>query len=305
MLSDLLAIFMSEASAARLLREVRWPNGVRCVYCGSLSIIGWGWYRRVYRRYRCKACLRTFNDKSGTGFEYSRIPLNERLFITYLSGCLNVPLLRASIDVERGYGSVYRSFRRIMYAVERYVRCSMRMLSDAVEMDEVYVNAGLKGRGNHGRIILLGRRPRCRGLKAGRGRGGWGKDVIPVFTIIGRSGGELYIPSRDVRGETVAAIASRHIEAGSKVYTDNFPSYNVLQSIGYRHETVNHSLREYARGEVHINNCENRASILRPWLSVHRGISKDNLNTYLSLFQLQRKTNKLPTIEKIKLIVKV
>jgi hypothetical protein len=42
--------------------------------------------------------------------------------------------------------------------------------------------------------------------------------------------------------KTVAAIASRHIEAGSKVYTDNFPSYNVLQSMGYRHETINHSL---------------------------------------------------------------
>jgi hypothetical protein len=39
MLSDLLAIFMSEGSAARLLREVRWSNGVRCIYCGSLSVI--------------------------------------------------------------------------------------------------------------------------------------------------------------------------------------------------------------------------------------------------------------------------
>jgi transposase-like protein len=87
MLSDLLAIFMSGAYAARLLREVR------CIYCGSLSVRG------VCRRYRCKACLRTFNDKSGTDFEYSRIPLNEELFIMYLSGCLNVPLLRASIDV--------------------------------------------------------------------------------------------------------------------------------------------------------------------------------------------------------------
>jgi hypothetical protein len=36
--------------------------------------------------------------------------------------------------------------------------------------------------------MLLGRRPRCRGLRAGRGRGGWDKDVIPVFTIIGRMG---------------------------------------------------------------------------------------------------------------------
>jgi hypothetical protein len=70
----------------------------------------------------CKACLRTLNDKSGTDFEYSRIPLYEGLFIMYLSGCLNVPLLRASIDVGRSYGSVYRSFRRIMYSVGRYVR---------------------------------------------------------------------------------------------------------------------------------------------------------------------------------------
>jgi hypothetical protein len=38
MLSDLLSIIMSEVSAARLLREVRWSNGVRCVYCGSFLL---------------------------------------------------------------------------------------------------------------------------------------------------------------------------------------------------------------------------------------------------------------------------
>ena len=52
---------MSEDSAARLLREVRWSGGVRCVYCGSYMLgLVWG----VYRRYRCRVCLRTFNDKS-------------------------------------------------------------------------------------------------------------------------------------------------------------------------------------------------------------------------------------------------
>ena len=75
--------------------------------------------------------------------------------------------------------------------------------------------------------------------------------------------------------------------------------------MGYRHEYVNHSMGEYVKGEVHINNCEKRASILRPWLSVHRGVSKDNLDTYLSLLQLQRNTNKLPAIENIKTIVKI
>ena len=103
-----------------------------------------------------------------------------------------------------------------MYSVERYVRSYWRV-SGVVEVDEVYVNAGLKGRGNRGRIMLLGRGPRCRGLRAGRGRGGWDKDVIPVFTIIGRDGDEVYIPSRDVSGETVARIASRHVEAGTRI----------------------------------------------------------------------------------------
>jgi transposase-like protein len=190
----------------------------------------------------------------------------------------------------------------MMYSVGRYVRSYWRV-SGVVEVDEVYVNAGLKGRGSRGRIMLLGRGPRCRGLRAGRGK--WDKDVIQVFTIIGRDGDEVYIPSRDVSGETVARIASRHIEVGSRIYTDSFPSYSILQGMEYRHDYVNHSIGEYARGDVHINNCENRASILRQWLSVHRGVSKDNLDTYLSLFQLQRNTNKLPAIEKIKLIVKI
>jgi hypothetical protein len=100
MLSDLLSIFIiSEAYAARLLREV---GGLMVLGVSTVvlyKLLCWGWYRGVYRRYRCKSCLRTFNDKIGTDFEYSRIPINEGLFIMYLSGCLNVPLLRASIDV--------------------------------------------------------------------------------------------------------------------------------------------------------------------------------------------------------------
>jgi hypothetical protein len=75
--------------------------------------------------------------------------------MVYLSGCHNVPLLRASIDVGRSYGSVYRSFRRIMYSVERYVRRYWRV-SGVVEVDEVYVNAGLKGRGSYAKPLVKG-----------------------------------------------------------------------------------------------------------------------------------------------------
>jgi hypothetical protein len=88
----------------------------------------------------------------------------------------------------------------------------------------------------------------------------------------------------DVSGETVTMVALRNVETRSNIYTDNFPSYSILQSMGYKHDYVNRSIGEYARGYVHINNCENRASILRQWLLANRVISKDKLKTCLSLF---------------------
>jgi transposase-like protein len=67
---------------------------------------------------------------------------------------------------------------------------------------------------------------------------------------------------------------------------------------------ASHSMGEYARGDVHVNNCENRASVLKPWLAVYRGISKDNIGLYLSLFHFQRATSQIPSLQRLKLIVK-
>ena len=65
------------------------------------------------------------------------------------------------------------------------------------------------------------------------------------------------------------------------------------------HEYVNHSEGEWFRGGCHINNCENRASILRPWLSIHRGICKDNLKLYLAAFKICRRSRTTNPIQAI------
>lgn len=46
---------------------------------------------------------------------------------------------------------------------------------------------------------------------------------------------------------------------------------------GYVHEFVNHTQKEYARGEVHENRAECLFSLLKPYLHVFRGIGKVNL----------------------------
>jgi len=57
---------------------------------------------------------------------------------------------------------------------------------------------------------------------------------------------------------------------------------------GYLHEYVNHTQKEYARGEVHENRAECLFSLLKPYLRVFRGVSKYNLPGYVGFFQFLR-----------------
>jgi transposase-like protein len=89
----------------------------------------------------------------------------------------------------------------------------------------------------------------------------------------------------DVRRSTLEPIMTQAIAPGSTIYTDSASCYNFLASIGYQHETVNHSRGEYARGPVHENHTETIWSLLLPWLAAFRGVSQENLPAYVTFFQ--------------------
>ena len=65
-------VLHSEASAANLLEQVRWHDGLYCPHCRSESVIKHGSYRE-YQRYLCEDCGRTFNPKTGTIFAHAKI----------------------------------------------------------------------------------------------------------------------------------------------------------------------------------------------------------------------------------------
>ena len=65
--------------------------------------------------------------------------------------------------------------------------------------------------------------------------------------------------TKDFTVKTVQKAADLAVQAGSRLYTDSASSYRALK--GYLHAFVNHTQKEYARGEVH----ENRAECLFPY----------------------------------------
>ena len=68
-----------------------------------------------------------------------------------------------------------------------------------------------------------------------------------------------------------------YIEPGTLIYTDGYPPYRILNRVGYRHVYINHSKKEYARGDIHINTCEGEFSVLRTFMRIHRDVAKYNM----------------------------
>lgn len=108
--------------------------------------------------------------------------------------------------------------------------------------------------------------------------------------MVSRETGDVVIvPSTNVTGEDLLRRIAKNVDPDAVIYHDDYRPYGILDGM-YRHESVNHSAGEYARGEVHTNTIEGEFSVLRPWLSVYRGVSKESLFLYCSQYQFLRRT---------------
>ncbi len=101
--------------------------------------------------------------------------------------------------------------------------------------------------------------------------------------------------------QTVQQAANIAVHVGSRLYTDSASSYRAVQ--GYVHAFVNHTQKEYARGEVHENRAECLFSLLKPYLRVFRGVSKYNLPGYVGFFQFLRNFRQQNAFEQAEVIL--
>jgi transposase len=176
-----------------------------------------------------------------------------------------------------------------------------RQLAGTVEADDLYHTAGQKGQAKQGGKKALGRRPRSRRKKREPGRGHHDKDRPAIIAWVSRHGTVVVQGARDFTVKTVQKAADIAVKTGSRLYTDSASSYRALK--GYVHDFVNHTKKEYARGDVHENRAECLFSLLKPYLRVFRGISKTNLPGYLGFFQFLRNFRQLTAFEQAEMIL--
>ena len=268
------------------IHTLRWQDRpLHCPRCHSHDVDPWGsyHYRPGLKRYWCNGCRRTFNDLTNTLLSQSRRSLAHWILATFLL-CLTCSSRRIAREVGVHVRTSYRwcgwlRNTAISYEIDR-------QLEGTVEADELYHIAGNKGQAKQGGPKSLGRRPRCRRKRCEPGRGHYDKDRPAITAWVNRQESVVLQAVRDFTVSTVQKAADLAVQAGNRLYTDSASSYRALK--GYVHEFVNHTQKEYARGDVHENRAECLFSLLKPYLRVFRDLSKYNLPGYVGFFQFLR-----------------
>ena len=282
-LIDVSKRFASDEACLGYLEKMRWPEGVACLKCQSMHVctvtkkegkrerfskkLGKTVEVRVpaQQGYQCLDCDHQFSCTAGTIFHDTHLPLH-KWFLAVAILCDAKKSMSANQMMRHlGIGSYRTAWylnHRIRKAMAEITGASEKM-TGTVEVDETYIGGKYDKR---------------------RKRERWNKD--PVVGIIARGGKVRTFPVKRVNAWNVVNKIKEHVSTEAElVITDESKIYDRLPRHGYQHDIVNHSRKEYVRGEVHTNHIENQWSLFKRGVigSFHK-ISIKHLHRYLAEF---------------------
>lgn len=258
--------FDTDAECRQALEELRWPDGVTCLRCGSDKI------SRITTRkqFDCNACRYRFSVTTGTIFHDSHLPLS-KWFLAILLMCEAKKGISAN-QMKRTLGVAQKTAWYLCHRVRKAMSdVHQAQLSGTVEVDETYIGGKTKGYDwRERKVMVLG------ALERG-GR------------IIMRTG------HRDTGHELKGFVRETCAPATKRLMTDEHRGYQGLADADTTHETVAHTRGEYVRGDVHTNSIEGAFGLFKRSLvgSFHQ-VSHKHLDRYLDEFEFKYNNRKNP-----------
>ncbi len=130
-----------------------------------------------------------------------------------------------------------------------------------------------------------GRKARKRGGKATKR--GLSDEQVPVLVATDRSGTTVSAVLPAVNAAALREVLAPVMDKDALLVTDGGTSYPpCAAALCVSHEALNQSSGERVRGELHIQNVNNRHSRLKGFIGNRRGIATKYLASYLRWFHL-------------------
>ncbi len=259
--------FPNDDTCLDFIKSARWPDGIRCVKCDRITP-----HFRVSNRksYACQFCGSQVYPTADTIFHKSSNPLRSWFYAMFLMASTRTGV--SAKQLEREIGVTYKTAWRMFNQIRKIMSQDPDLfLFGPVEIDETYI--GGKEINKH-----FNKR-----LNAGRGVAG----KTPAFGMVERGGKVVVKVTPNTKSETLIPIIQERIPLNetATIYTDEFPSYNQLSSLGYAHETVKHRAKEHVAGNAHTNNIEGIWSNTKRGIDgTHHAISPKHLQGYLDAY---------------------
>ena len=149
-------------------------------------------------------------------------------------------------------------------------------LEGTIEIDETFV--GGKNKNRH----------RDKKVKHSQGRSF--DDKTPVIGMVQRGGLLVAKVIKSTKGEYLTPVITQYASKDAVLYTDEWQGYNGIKSL-YEHDFIDHSVKQYGKGEVYTNTIEGFWAIFkRGIIGVYYKTSRKYLHYYVNEFVFRYNT---------------
>jgi transposase-like protein len=272
------AHFQTVEAAREYLEALRWGSERVCPHCGSLASFA----TKKPGVYRCreKECRKDFSVTTKSVMESSHIKLNVWLQAFYLMASSKKGV--SSHQLHRALGVTYKTAWFLSHRIREAMRAGGLVVpmggeGSVVEADETYF----------GKTKVKTPSPQRNGRPfIHKGGGPSGKRAIVSLVERGGSVRSFHVAVADAA--TVANIVTANIHHETRLHTDESRLYTKVGAQFAMHETINHSAKGYARGDVTTNSVEGYFSIFKRGMKgVYQHCAEKHLHRYLSEYDFR------------------
>lgn len=271
-------IYTDEDAARAHMEAVRWPNGPVCPHCGvenEATRMEGSKHRKGL--WNCRACREQFSVTVGGVMERSHIPLHKWVLafalMTASKKGMSAHQLHRMLGI--GYKSAWFMAHRIRESMRDPNPGPLGGEGKVVEADEAY----------HGKREIPQPLSRGRIRKPTKSGKAGGAEKRPIFALVERGGEARAMHMPRVTGENVRDALVRNADRKSRLHTDESKLYPKVGEEFAKHETVQHSAKEYARGDVTTNSVEGFFGIFKRGITgVYQHCGEQHFQRYLDEF---------------------
>ena len=287
--------FRDDEAARVYLEGLLWADGPVCPHCG---VVDHAYATKRPGVYRCaeKECRKDFTVTMRTVMERSKIALHKWLIGFHLMASskkgISTHQLHRTLDIT--YRSAWFMAHRIREAM-RAGGIAPPMGGDGkiVEADETYF----------GKV-----EPSKRRTKTTSGRSftkkGKAANNRPIVSLVERGGNVRSFHVAVANKVNVTEIVRGNVDKETRLHTDESRLYHGSEAHFATHETVKHSAKEYARGDVNTNSVEGYFSIFKRGMrGVYQHCAEKHLHRYLAEFDFRYNARKITDGERAVLLV--